>query len=226
MSSKNFFKARTILAPTLDIVEEVNNHLMAIIPGGKKLYLSSDSICMDEENMESQLDLYSPELLNSINCSGLPPHKLILKVGVPVMLQRNINKFSGLCNGTRLQVRKLRNHVIEYEVLTGNNVGHIALIPRMNMVPTNETVSVRFQQRQFPIIVSFAMTINKSQGQTLSHVGLYLLKPVFTHGQLYVALSRVKSKRGLKVLLMNHVGMYANSTINVVYREVFEKIVF
>ncbi|XP_015944645.1 uncharacterized protein LOC107469782 [Arachis duranensis] len=91
MSSKDFFKARTILAPTLDIVEEVNNHLMAIIPGGEKLYLSSDSICMDEGNMESQLDLYGPELLNSINCSGLPPHKLILKVGVPVMLLRNID---------------------------------------------------------------------------------------------------------------------------------------
>ncbi|XP_072058284.1 uncharacterized protein [Arachis hypogaea] len=196
MSSKDFFKARTILAPTLDIVEEVNNHLMAIIPGGKKLYLSSDSICMDEGNMESQLDLYDPELLNSINCSSLPPHKSILKVGVPVMLLRNIDQSSGLCNGTRLQVRKLGNHVIECEVLTGNIVGHIALIPRMNMVPTNEIVPVRFQRRQFPIIVSFAMTINKFQGQTLSHVGLYLPRPVFTHGQLYVALSRVKTLNG------------------------------
>ncbi|XP_020970185.1 ATP-dependent DNA helicase PIF6-like [Arachis ipaensis] len=191
MSTKDFFKARPILAPTLDIVEEVNNHLMAIIPGGKKLYLSSDSIFMDEGNMESQLDLYD-----------------------------------GLCNGIRLQVRKLGNHVIECEVLTDNNVGHIALTPRMNMVPTNKTVPVRFQRRQFPIIVSFAMTINKSHGQTLSHVRLYLSKPVFTHSQLYVALSRVKSKRDLKVLLINHVGMSANSTINVVYRKVFKKIGF
>ncbi|XP_015970324.1 uncharacterized protein LOC107493786 [Arachis duranensis] len=130
MSSKNFFKARTILAPALDIVEEVNNHLMAIIPGGKKLYLSSDSICMDEGNMESQLDLYGPELLNSINCSSFPTHKLILKVGVPVMLLRNIDQSSGLCNGTRIQVRTLRNHVIECEVLTNNNVGYVALIPK------------------------------------------------------------------------------------------------
>ncbi|XP_057739984.1 uncharacterized protein LOC130957110 [Arachis stenosperma] len=162
MSSKDFFKARTILAPTLDIVEKINNHLMVIIPGGEKLYLSLDSIRMDEGNIESQLDLYGPELLNSINYSGLPPHKLILKVGVSVMLLRNIDRSSGLYNGTRLQVRKLENHVIECEVLTGNNIGHIAFIPRMNMVPTNETVPIRFQRRQFSIIVSFAMTINKS----------------------------------------------------------------
>ncbi|XP_016192566.1 uncharacterized protein LOC107633454 [Arachis ipaensis] len=133
MSSNNFFKARTILAPTLDIAEEVNNYLMTIIPGGKKLYLSSDSICIDEGNMESQLDLYDPELLNSINYSGLPLHKLILKVGVPMMLLRNIDQSSGLYNGTRLQVKKLENHVIECEVLIGNNVGHIALIPKMNI---------------------------------------------------------------------------------------------
>ncbi|XP_016164990.1 uncharacterized protein LOC107607569 [Arachis ipaensis] len=147
----------------------------------------------------------------------------LLKVGdgligdnMDVNMRYVFQEIFGLCNGTRLQVRKFGNHVIECEVLTGNNVSHIALIPRMNMVPTNETVPVRFQRRQFPIIVSFAMTINKSQGQTLSHVGLCFPKPIFTHDQLYVALSRVKSKRGLKVLLMNHVGISANSIINVV----------
>ena len=50
------------------------------------------------------------------------------------------------------------------------------------------------------------MTINKSQGQTLTNVGVYLKKPVFTHGQLYVAMSRVTNKRGLKILVENEDG--------------------
>jgi ATP-dependent exoDNAse (exonuclease V) alpha subunit len=53
------------------------------------------------------------------------------------------------------------------------------------------------------LCVRFAMTINKSQGQTLGHVGLYLTRPIFTHGQLYVAVSRVKTRIGLKILIID-----------------------
>ena len=66
------------------------------------------------------------------------------------------------------------------------------------------------------------MTINKSQGQTLSRVGLYLPQPIFTHGQLYVAISRVKTKRGLKILILDEDGKVTNTTKNVVYKKIFE----
>jgi ATP-dependent DNA helicase PIF1 len=68
------------------------------------------------------------------------------------------------------------------------------------------------------------MTINKSQGQTLGVVGLYLPRPVFTHGQLYVALSRVKTRKGLKILITNDNDESQHFTNNVVYPEVFQKI--
>jgi ATP-dependent DNA helicase PIF1 len=68
------------------------------------------------------------------------------------------------------------------------------------------------------------MSINKSQGQTLSHVGLYLPRPVFTHGQLYVAVSRVKTRSGLKILITDDNEKPKTSTLNVVYPEVFQKI--
>ena len=66
------------------------------------------------------------------------------------------------------------------------------------------------------------MTINKSKGQTLSRVGLYLPRPVFTHGQLHVAISRVKTKRGMKILILDKDGNVTNTAKNVVYKEIFE----
>jgi ATP-dependent exoDNAse (exonuclease V) alpha subunit len=68
------------------------------------------------------------------------------------------------------------------------------------------------------------MTINKSQGQTLSNVGVYLKKPVFTHGQLYVAISRVTDKKGLKILVENEDGTCGTNTTNIVYKEVLEMV--
>ncbi|KAK7300142.1 hypothetical protein RJT34_10977 [Clitoria ternatea] len=220
MSSEGYFKERCILAPTLDIVSNVNNYIMDQFHREEKIYFSSDSLCMEEKHSSFELETFTPDVLNAINCSGLPPHKLSLKIGVPVMLLRNIDQSQGLCNGTRLQVKRMGNHVLQCQVLTGTHVGDVVHIPRMTMSPSTETLPIKFNRRQFPIIVSFAMTINKSQGQTLSSVGVYLPRPVFTHGQLYVALSRVRSKEGLRVLLENHEDVTQGHTINVVYWEV------
>lgn len=91
----------------------------------------------------------------------------------------------------------------------------------MPLSPSDMTkFPIRFQRNQFPISVSYAMTINKSQGQSLANVGLYLPNPVFSHGQLYVAFSRVTSKKGLKVLALDEDGQPCGTTTNVVYKEV------
>ena len=69
------------------------------------------------------------------------------------------------------------------------------------MNPSESRWPFKMQRRQFPIVMSFAMTINKSQGQSLKKVGIYLERPIFTHGQLYVALSRVKRLEDIKILI-------------------------
>ncbi|GJW70380.1 ankyrin repeat-containing protein [Tanacetum coccineum] len=68
------------------------------------------------------------------------------------------------------------------------------------------------------------MTINKSQAQSLSKVGLYMTCHVFTHGQLYNVVSRVTSKRDLKVVVCDEDSNISKTTANVVYKEVLIKI--
>jgi len=68
------------------------------------------------------------------------------------------------------------------------------------------------------------MTINKRQGQSLKHVGVYLPTPVFSHRQLYVVVSRVTSKEGQEILITDEDGEDTNVTSNVVYEEVFRNV--
>ncbi|XP_035845744.1 uncharacterized protein LOC118492079 [Helianthus annuus] len=220
-----FFSERAILAPKNEVVHEINDRLLSLFPGEEKEYLSCDSICQTEQVLDSfQQGLYSPDNLNALKISGLPNHRLVLKVGVPVMLLRNIDQQNGLCNGTRLQVTFLGKRVIEAEVISGGNIGTRVFIPRISMVPSDKKIPFQFQRRQFPLTVCFAMTINKSQGHSLSRVGLYLKDPVFTHGQLYVALSRVKSRQGVKILSFDCDGKPTAKTSNVVYKEIFHNL--
>jgi len=111
--------------------------------------------------------------------------------------------------------------VLEASIMTGTFAGRRVLIPRINLTLKTQKLPFVLERRQFPIRVCYAMTINKSQGQTLSTVGVYLKKPVFTHGQLYVAISRVTSNKGLKILIENEDGTCTDTTKNIVYPEVF-----
>ena len=115
------------------------------------------------------------------------------------MLLRNLDP-PQLCNGTRLTVKKMMHNVIEATVMTGCGKGENVFIPRIPIIPSD--LFVTFRRLQFPICLSFAMTINKSQGQTLKVAGLQLEEPCFSHGQLYVACSRVGSPKNLFALCL------------------------
>ncbi|XP_057443697.1 uncharacterized protein LOC130735824 [Lotus japonicus] len=198
--------------------------MLSMIPGEETEYLSYDTPCRSDEDSDIDPEWFTSEFLNDVKCSGIPNHRIILKVGVPIMLMRNLDQASGLCNGTRLMVTDLTPYIIVATALSGLKSGKPVYIPRMSLTPSDTGLPFKFQRRQFPITVCFAMTINKSQGQSLSHVGLYLPRPVFTHGQLYVAVSRVKSRKGLKIFIVDDKGVVSNSTRNVVYEEVFQNI--
>lgn len=185
----SWFCERAILAPRNDSVDKINLDLLRALPGTESSYHSVDT--MIDSDMAVQ---YPVEFLNSLQPPGMPPHNLILKIGVPIMLLRNLDA-PRLCNGTRLIIKSLKHHVIEATIITGNFKGEDVFIPRIPLIPSD--LPFQFKRLQFPIRLSFAMSINKSQGQSLKVVGLNLQTPCFSHGQLYVGCSRVGSAKNL-----------------------------
>lgn len=223
-SDPNYLKSRAILASRNDEVDDINDQILEAQPGVAKVYYSADTkVAISDEGALDDC-LYTTEFLNSLQCSGLPSHCLKLKIGSPIMLLRNLNQNIGLCNGTRLIVRKLGERVIEAEIVTGRNIGLCVPLPRILMSSEKDDLPFVLKRRQFPVRLAFAMTINKSQGQTLDKIGLYLQTSVFSHGQFYVAVSRASSRDSLKILLEEQTDVPYGYTRNIVYKEVLQSV--
>ena len=151
---KNWLYSRAILAPTNDVVHNINNKILTMIPGKVREYKSTDqTIELD------QMVQFPAEFLNAQNPPGLPPHCLRLKEHAEIMLLRNLNPSIGLTNGTRLQVKKLMDNVIIATIIGGKSAGQTVMIPRIPMAPSDSVY--QFRRLQFPVKLCYAMSINK-----------------------------------------------------------------
>ncbi|CAL4917033.1 unnamed protein product [Urochloa decumbens] len=166
---QQFFEERAILCTTNENVKEINEYIMDQIQGDTVSYLSSDSMSKSMSYNHEIEHHYPMEFLNTLKHPGIPNHQLKLKVGLPVMLHRNINQ-NGLCNGTRMIITRLGENVIEVQILTGTCRGDNVCIPRLIMSTFEPSWPFVLIRKQFPFSVCFAMTINKSQGQSLKKV--------------------------------------------------------
>ncbi|XP_071641856.1 uncharacterized protein [Temnothorax longispinosus] len=213
----NMAKCAILSARNID-VDEINKQVVELLnKTEERIYTSIDSAinCGNDGDISESL---LPEYLNTLSPSSLPPYELRLRPNCIIMLIRNLNINEGLCNGTRLMVIELANHLLKCKILTGDKTGDIVFLNRITLYCEN-VYPFTFKRRQFPIKLAFAMTINKSQGQTFDKVGIDLRKDVFNHGQLYVAFSRVRSWQALKVYL----GEQRDSRCvkNYVYKEIY-----
>ncbi|KAK4511615.1 inositol hexakisphosphate and diphosphoinositol-pentakisphosphate kinase [Mucor velutinosus] len=202
---------KAILCSKNDNADAINSKVMENVFGEKVILYSADTVQSDLTNTEAQA--YPSEYLQTLSPSGLPPAVLGLKVGLPVMLLRNFNPERSLCNGTRLIMQQIGQYVLKVKILGGSDA--VELIPRFTLSTLPGTLPFILTRKQFPVKVSFAMTINKSQGQSLKKVAVDLRSPVFTHSQLYVAMSRATSANDMTILLPENIAHAQNGDADI-----------
>ncbi|CAI9259203.1 unnamed protein product [Lactuca saligna] len=169
---------RAIVCPKNDTVQKINDMVLLKSHGSSKIYESADSIEYNGKQSTDFNSFYPLEYLNSLIFFSIPAHSQSLKIDPPIMLIRNINQKEGLCNGTRLMVSQLLPNVIEALIITGTCVGKKVFLPRIRFVHKAIDMPFTFIRKQFPVKVCYAIAINKSQGQSLKKIGIYLPEQV------------------------------------------------
>ena len=192
----DYYRDHCILTPCNREAHEINDMMLARFPGQVYDLWSIDE-AVDPDNPGNTETSYSPEVLHSACPSGFPQAHLRLKIGCPVIVLRNLHSDEGICNGTRGIVSRVSTRVVEVVLLDGNT----CLIPRIKLISADQQLPFHLHRHQFPLALSFAITINKSQGQSFSTVGIDLRIPAFAHGQVYVAFSRGRSCKNTKCIL-------------------------
>jgi ATP-dependent DNA helicase PIF1 len=218
-----YLQTRAIMSSTNDIIQQKNFEMVKRLPGEMVISNSIDS-CVEDEHVAT----YDAEVLNRINASGIPPHRLALKPGACIILIKNLNISHGHCNGTRYIIKELTPRLIKAEKLCGGPHSEI-LIPRIPMISKDTDFLVPFKRLQFPVLLAYYLTLNRAQGQSLDRAGIYLPKSVFSHGHLYVGCSRCGDPNSVFIYAdqneFDGVRQYlmegTTYTHNIVYPEIF-----
>lgn len=163
---RDWLTERAILASRNEEVDELIRSVGSQFPTAEQEFvaLSSDEAETDGDKLGA--GSVPVEFSNTLNPSGLPPHKLVLKKGMPIMLLCRLNGSKAQTNGTRLAWWGFTRRVIDAEIATGSeqHVGHRVFVPRITFSPPDDGMQMpfRLKRRQFPVRPAFATTINKA----------------------------------------------------------------
>jgi hypothetical protein len=185
----NYDERRMILAMTLDQCAAINDECINRIPGDIYMAMASDDMRACKNR-----DLYPQEYIASLNFGGVPPACLKFKTNARFMIIKNYNP-PEVCNGVLCELLSWSKFCIQVRLLSGPGERKIVMLPRCNfsILEGKSGLPFSFARWQFPIVSAYAVTIHKSQGQSLHRIGLFIEADAFVHGLIYVALSRVAS---------------------------------
>jgi len=209
-----------------DEAGEVDNPVPPVFPN--EIYENQQSL---DSDVPISGDDVSVELLNSMEFSGVPTHRIKLCIGMVVIVTRNIDPSRGVMNGTRMIVSNISKSGRVVSLLhavhaPGERQRYDPSLPfLLHRIKFTCRVggSGNFMTRlQFPIRLAYAVSIHKSQSLTLDRVVVDLRSGVFEHGQLYVALSRVRMGSDVCFLLRED----QDYVRNIVYQIFIEELRF
>ena len=204
---------KLIMAFTLQTCNEINTACMAAIPGE-----ACFAAALDDTKDNRQPELYTDDYLAALSLHGVPPSSLPLKVGARYMIIKNYNAALGACNGTLCELIQFSRNLAHIKIQSGIHAGRVVLLPRCSCHVSRENSGLPFDftRVQFPLIPAYAVSVHKSQGQSLTQIGFVVDQDSFAHGQVYTALSRTSGWDKITVVTPNG----EDFIVNKVYRHV------
>lgn len=214
------FEREAILALKNEDANEINRIVL------DEVFQDQDTIVIesiDKINSDKGNEFEIPiEIVHNLQPSGMPPHKLELKIGCIVMILRNMYPSLGFCNGTRCKVVDFQGEWLILEIISGDFKGNRTAIPKIPLKSNMSKHSLfSFSRYQYPVKLAYCITVNKSQGQSFDKVSIYFKDHPFSHGQLYVALSRCTNKKSIKIFKLIE-DEEKNKIRNVVMKQIFD----
>ena len=191
---------RLVMASTNNLVNEHNEKALESFPGQQFELLSATKVQPIRRQGSSgrSAPIITPELTYSYAPTGVPPHKIQLKVGAPVMVIRNV-RHPDLLNGKMFVVKRHITRLLEVVEVDENGAGRSShMLHRIDFQFAFSDMKVT--RRQFPVRLAFSATVHKGQGQTLGKLFVDLRSNFFSPGQLYVALLRVRKSSDILLL--------------------------
>jgi len=191
---------RVILAATNDRVNHWNNIVGARNPSPEFNLIADNVFSEVDDDLGHLASMLTDRVLEKYDTHQVPPQQLRLKVGDICIILRNIDVDNGITNNTRVRILKI--HAKRIRVQTIDDNPKVFNLPRIKFkFKLAYGRSFELTRTQFPLRRAFAMTIHKSQGQTIERVAFDIQEPLFAHGQTYVAISRVRNYQDIAFIV-------------------------
>ena len=189
-------KNQLIVAVTNAQVNKWNETIQQLNPNPIRVYISRDEVSDVDDVDDNLRNILTEAVKTKADKPTSPPHVFKIKVGDVAFLTHNIDRSIGAVHNARVVILELRDNFIKVQTVA--TVPHTLLIPRIRTkITLNKSLEISLLRTQFPLKLAFASTINKAQSQSLDKVVVDLTHPLFAHGMLYVALTRVRNPRNI-----------------------------